>query len=174
MIGTATTDTIVLKSKRLQLNFVPEHRAELPHRVIIQVIIVKEDFLKRGILDKCTSDSFQTRIADQVGLKSQTSQTVKLLKTDLGNLSGSTNSNHVVWEAESLEHSLVDEHLGNLLSTLSIDLIRVQADVRKCFIVHQSCAQFLKARNDQIATVQWKLPQVWQVLQGFDYDETVW
>ena len=96
MIGTATTDTIVLKSKRLQLSLVPEHRAELPHRVIIQVIIVKEDFLKRGILDKCTSDSLQTRIADQVGLKSQTSQTVKLLKTDLGNLPGSTNSNHVV------------------------------------------------------------------------------
>ena len=56
MIGAAATDPVVLESKRLQLNLVAEHRAELTHRIIVQVIIVKENLFESGVLDKGACD----------------------------------------------------------------------------------------------------------------------
>ena len=66
VIATTAANSIVFEAQRLQLCLVAEHSTKLTHRIVIKVIIVKEDFLQTGVFDKCARDGLETRIANQV------------------------------------------------------------------------------------------------------------
>ena len=66
VIRTTAANSVVFETQRLQLCLVAEHGAKLAHRIIVQVIIVQEDLLEAGVLDKGARDSFETLVANQV------------------------------------------------------------------------------------------------------------
>ena len=66
----------------------------------------------------------------------------------------STLADDVIGQTKSLQAALIREHLTNELSTFRINLIRVEADVSESLVVNQSGTKLLKARLNQVATVQ--------------------
>lgn len=66
MVCTSAADTIVLKTKCLQLAFVHKDQREGIHCVVIQVIIVEEKFFQRCVLCHSSCDCLQTDVANQI------------------------------------------------------------------------------------------------------------
>ena len=66
VIRTTAANSVVFEAQCLQLCLVAEHGAKLAHRIIVQVIIVQEDLLEAGVLDKGARDGFETLVANQV------------------------------------------------------------------------------------------------------------
>lgn len=66
VVRTTAANSVVFEAQRLQKSLVAEHGAKLAHRIVVQVIIVQEDLLEAGVLDKGARDGFETRVTNQV------------------------------------------------------------------------------------------------------------
>ena len=66
VVRTTAANSVVFEAQRLQKSLVTEHGTKLTHRIVVQVIIVQEDLLEAGVLDKGARDGFETRVTNQV------------------------------------------------------------------------------------------------------------
>ena len=92
---------------------------------------------------------------------------------DLGELTGTALTNHIVRQTKSLQLRFVDEHLCDQLCSLCINVVRVQADVSENIIVDQGVLELLKAGHNQVAAVQGELREANELLERLDHRQTI-
>ena len=66
VVCASTADAIVLETKSLESWFVAEDSSELTHSVIIEVVVVQEDFDQGCVLGDCSRNSLKSQVANQI------------------------------------------------------------------------------------------------------------